>query len=519
MRLPIGPPTIAWLLALGLTVAVLSVLAIRARRPIWALGAIAAGSEIIYLLVFTGAYPLTTFFPRTTDFGEIEGLSGAAFWGYCLAQALLFSGLAAAVWICGRVASRIALPLVFGAGAVFGLTLIPLYPFTAIDVFYYVILARVWGIHGANPFVVPASAFPEDSFLQLGVQWVDFPSLYGPVWTYLSLPAAWLAARDFLAGVFYFKLLALAALLASGWLILRIAGAERRPGGIAAAAFWLWNPLVLHEGIGEGHNDIVLAALLLLAVYLAGRRPVAAAAGLAAATLIKVTALPLLPLLLRGSFWDQPPLGRWTGRVGAVGLIGLGWILAYLPFWAGRETFAFLDRLDFFAQSTPALAALWIREWRLSADPQALVKYATILIFALVYLWLLRRPIADRAELAARWFEVLFWYFVIALAYYHNWYLIPLVGLAAANGRIWQRARIWTMGLAGQIGLATSYFVWRWSGWDYLEAYTLTVPIYFVPALLVTAAGFAYDLRRHRGATGLLSAPPAGHVAAPPIDQ
>ena len=504
MRLPIGVPTIVWLAALGLLVAVAGLAAWRARGPVWGLLAIGAGCELIYLLVFTGAYPLPVFFPRATNFGQVEGLSRTAFGGYVLAQALLFAGAAAAVWLTGRTQPRAARRVLFGGAALFGVTLLPLYPYTAIDVFYYVIISRVWGLHGANPFLVAPSAFPDDSYLHLAEQWVNAPSLYGPVWILISLPAAWLAAQDFLAAVYFFKVLGLITHLGCGWLVERLVRPAGEKAALRAAAFWLWNPLVLHEGIGEAHNDLVLTGLLLLALYLAARWPTLAAGSLAAATLLKVTVLPLLPLALRSEIWrsqEALPSGKLATAGNLARLLGvvlIAWIAAYLPFWAGRETFAFLERLDFFAQSIPALAILWFNEWRLMPEPEPVVKYGSLLLYGLIYLWLLARPGRTVGELAGRWFEALFWYFVVAVAYYHNWYLIPLIGCAAVAGSAWQRARAWTIALSGQIGLATSYFVWHWFGWGYLEAYSFTVPVYFAPALLVTSLAFAYHVGRRK---------------------
>ncbi|HEX2173456.1 MAG TPA: glycosyltransferase 87 family protein, partial [Dehalococcoidia bacterium] len=378
-RLPLGPTTIVWLAALGVAVTVVTWLSIRRGRPIWALVAIGTGMELIYIGAFAGAYPLHTLFPELTNFGEVEGLSRPAFGAYLLAQALLFAGAAGSTWLAARSRPAATHRILFGGAALFGLSLLPLYPFTAIDVFYYVILGRVWGLHGANPFVVPASAFPEDGFLHLGAQWIDFPSLYGPVWIYFSLPAAWLAAQNFLAGVYFFKVFSLVAHLASGWLICATVRRTATPSGeataLGAAAFWLWNPLVLHEGIGQGHNDLVLTALLLLGLYFVGRRWPIGAAALAAATLLKVTVLPLLPLTLRALAWDRvelrpkqaaqtdddprdrmggPPARPYIVAGGLLAVVAACWLVAYLPFWVGMETLAFLDRLDFFAQSVPA---------------------------------------------------------------------------------------------------------------------------------------------------------------------
>ena len=93
----------------------------------------------------------------------------------------------------------------------------------------------------------------------------------------------------------------------------------RREAGAAAALVYAWNPLVLVEYAGSGHNEPTALLFLILAFVLAERRPVLSGLALAFGALIKLAPLAALPFLMR----------RWSprGRVACLALLvpGLAW--------------------------------------------------------------------------------------------------------------------------------------------------------------------------------------------------
>jgi hypothetical protein len=69
------------------------------------------------------------------------------------------------------------------------------------------------------------------------------------------------------------------------------------PSSLAALTFFAWNPLVLMQGPGNGHNDMVFMALMVLGIVLWRRKLWwGTALALTLATLAKVTALLMIPL-------------------------------------------------------------------------------------------------------------------------------------------------------------------------------------------------------------------------------
>jgi len=83
---------------------------------------------------------------------------------------------------------------------------------------------------------------------------------------------------------------------AQGWLCSEQAGSGCNPS-LIALTFFAWNPLILMQGPGNGHNDMVFMALMVLGIILWQRKLWwGAAAVLTLAVLAKATALLMIPL-------------------------------------------------------------------------------------------------------------------------------------------------------------------------------------------------------------------------------
>jgi hypothetical protein len=158
--------------------------------------------------------------------------------------------------------------LVVGFAALFRLTLWTLPGLFSTDVFSYVMYGRIAGVEGQDPYASPPSAFPNDPFLSWVFPfWRDQPSVYGPLWTDLSAllsrtSAGW-SPFDQVA-LYRASLLALEVVsLSALWLIL---GRVARVEGNRAWLIYAWNPLVLFDLVGAGHNDVAMLALMLVGI-------------------------------------------------------------------------------------------------------------------------------------------------------------------------------------------------------------------------------------------------------------
>jgi alpha-1,6-mannosyltransferase len=213
------------------------------------------------------------------------------------------------------------------------------------DVYSYVDYARLGVRHGLDPYVHPPLAAPADpAFAE--VTWTEATSAYGPLFTLLTYPLAWLpvgAAVAVLKGVAALSVLGIAVLVA------RVAS-WRGIDPLRAAAFVALNPLVLVHVVGGAHNDglTMLLAMLAVAAILSARE-VAGGAALVAAVATKLSAAFLAPFALVGTAaastgrnvqstpptgrnvdlpWTDRPVGRWSAALRPLGRLVVGMVAA-----------------------------------------------------------------------------------------------------------------------------------------------------------------------------------------------
>jgi alpha-1,6-mannosyltransferase len=333
-----------------------------------------------------------------------------------------------------RSGGRAATVVVLAGTALLLLALLPLNTVTAGDVLHNVADARTFWWHAQDPSIYPPSAFPHDAFLRNVPAWRSTPSAYGPVWYALSgLPLPF-AGNDVWANVIGQKLIVSAFLFGSVLLTMQLA---RRAGAnpIVAGIFVGWNPLLLWEAAGNGHNDAVTVFFALAALLAASRRrawpavfPLLALA-IASKPVLAILGPPLLIWLMR-----QPDTSR--SRILLSLLLGGGVLVAcYAPLWQGSDTIVSLARESQHVSSSPGALVhtlIWeatgwdgiriLADMRLVAVPLFLAAYAALL-------W--RLPDTDLSALLSTCCWAIFLLLTVLLWWFMPWYLTWLVPLAA----------------------------------------------------------------------------------------
>lgn len=282
--------------------------------------------------------------------------------------------------VLSRGQTRSALFIIFGFTLVIMLVLLFVRGLLSSDIYNYAWYSRIWSVHGVSPYTHVPSQFPPDpegSIYWIG--WANETAVYGPAWLMISTlfyKIGLLVGGSFSAQLMALRLLADGAHLLNAYLVWKISGPvlarvcnqglrlqepgtgtvatedERSAGGIrlAAVLFYIWNPLMLIEFAGSGHNDVVMLTFVLLSVwlYLKGWWWLAALA-LGVGTLVKLPALIFVPGFLWLLIWDsagamqeQPNFRRYLPRVWrvgqALGIMLAAWAVVYVPFWEGLRT-------------------------------------------------------------------------------------------------------------------------------------------------------------------------------------
>ena len=242
------------------------------------------------------------------------------------------------------------------------------------DLYRYVWEGRVITA-GENPYrhapLDPALAPLRDREIHPHINHPELSAIYPPLaeagfalvaWLSPSVPAfkLWVVVHDLVL------------------VLLLLVWARRRGESAVPVIAYAWNPLMLVEYAGSGHNDPTALVWLALALMLAERRPVLSALALSTGALVKLAPLVALPFLLR----------RWTWRArlmcAAVLGSGLVWyasqtrsaysgLVAYWGTWRNNElAFHYLERWTghFTTARAVALLALalalafaWWKNW------------------------------------------------------------------------------------------------------------------------------------------------------------
>lgn len=324
--------------------------------------------------------------------------------------------------------------------------LLPASPTLSEDVYRYLWDGRVQ-LAGINPYRFapddPALASLRDAAWE-PINHKEIPTIYPPLQQGLFRAVA-AVSETVLAFRIAFCALDL-VLLAALWRILAAAGS--RPGSLALYA---WNPLVVVEVAGSGHNEVLAGLFLALTLLaLARGRPRLSAVGFGAAIAAKIWPLALAPALLR-----RLPLRRaWPAAAlvaasfvpfAAAGPRLFAGLREYGERWQGND-FAFRGILAAVEAAAPTemlkAGIAWLQArlggtGRLDGlyyltDPQHVARGIALALLGVVLLLLARRrDPAPRAMLLA----------VLALLLLsptvHPWYLLwaaPLLPLSPSLG-------------------------------------------------------------------------------------
>jgi hypothetical protein len=471
------------------------VLALNHRVALAILVGVGLAAAAANAVVFLVPYSLLEYYEEPLlDIGKISGrtrVAGEAFFAGFVGLFLLYL---MALWASARLGGTRPVAVALAGSLLQFIVLSFVYPIGAIDVFDYLLSPRVWILHDANPFVVAPAVFPDDPFIPYAA-YAGLAFSYGPFWLFLSTPVTLLAGDELLLGLFGLKALMGLGLLASLVLVAAILPPERRALAVVLLG---WNPLVLFEFSANAHNDAWVVAFLLLGVFFARRGGlVGSMLALAASGLVKFAAFPLMLVFLAAE-----AAHRRFRRVLIAGAAACVLVLAsYAPFLGDGDVLTALkQRQELFTTSLPTLVFLWLEPG--VADAPSLAARGALVLFALIVGTVALVVFVRKIDPVRGSFEVLFFYFVLAVVWFQPWYVTWLVALAAVlpSGAVAVRAILysWTATFAYPL----FYFIWTWTGAspEKINAWAV-LSIHGPPAVLtLVLAGWWLVNRRRRAA-------------------
>jgi hypothetical protein len=323
----------------------------------------------------------------------------------------------------------------FGALA-FGLVLLFMYPFGAADIFDNITHGRMIAFYNANPFQQVANDFRGDPFLPYAA-WRTSKSAYGPVWEIMAGATSRLAGDGVGANIVMFKLLPglfWVLTLVVAWKMLQRAG--RRPT-LPAFLLLAWNPLILYEVWGNGHNDMAMAFFVLLAAWMVMEKRFTLAVGaLVAGALVKYIPLLLIPLAgviaLRAlPTWRRRGIFVLSSAALSVVLI----VVTFQPFWVGWDTLTIGRRATMLSGTLASAVHSILVDGPAKLPKEATAKDISLVLaaltgaVALIEAWRVqRRP--NWEGFIQHSFNIYMVYLLVTVPWFQQWYAIwPLVFL------------------------------------------------------------------------------------------
>lgn len=137
------------------------------------------------------------------------------------------------------------------------------YPFLSHDLFNYLFDARILTHYGLNPYTHTALDFQKDLWTRF-MHWTHRTYPYGPTFLPLTLIPSFLGWGKFSLTFFLYKL------MNSTFYFLAVYFLNKK--NKREAMLFATHPLIIIEGIINGHNDMIAVSLGLIGIYVLGRK-------------------------------------------------------------------------------------------------------------------------------------------------------------------------------------------------------------------------------------------------------
>ncbi len=389
--------------------------------------------------------------PRATDDRQNWASFVVVLGGLLLIAAWLRVGAVA------RAAGTAGVRTVTTAAVAWAVPLVASVPLYSRDLFAYVGQGRLLLNH-INPYLQGIAA--ESGWYAIGVdpRWANTRTPYGPVFLFVEKMVVGSAGQSPVVAVAIFRLLAVLAVAAMSFYAYRIAVVR---GMDRVTVLWIVaaSPVTMFNFVVGGHNDALMLALMVAAVYYAlVRHPVLAVVLMTLAIGVKPIAIIGLPVI--GILWAGPArtlrstvrywvisAGIAVAVLGVIGLaidVGFGWVGALATPGSVSHWYAPVNWLS-------SLSGWLVRLVGLDGDlVKSVVKATALAVMAAIVAWVMvsMKRIDPLLRLA-----IAFAAAVLLSPFIHPWYAAWVIVLFAIAG---VRQGVQTYALAA----ASVFFAW-----------------------------------------------------------
>jgi hypothetical protein len=331
---------------------------------------------------------------------------------------LAFGAYGWALWLVrSRAAEMPATAVVVVPGLVFMALSTLYFPNLNTDIYNYILRGRILGVHGSNPYVVPADEFPADPLYPYAShRFTQTADGKLPAWMLPNSGVAALAGDDPVDNLLLYRSAFLLLNAANVGMIYGILKAIAPQRLLFGTLFFAWNPIV--SLFGQSKCDTIMLFYLLAGVLLLVKgRPRLAMAAFTLSVFTKLITLPLVAIHWLRTWRREPRRALLDALLAAAVML-----MIYLPFWRGIGLI--LRHVEYMSAATTDAAGY--DTWRLGAA----------VLFGGFVFWLGLRGRGSFQNLLDHWGWALLLFAVTLSKEELAWYLIvPVAVLALCEDR------------------------------------------------------------------------------------
>ncbi len=135
------------------------------------------------------------------------------------------------------------------------------------DLFNYIFDAKIITHYAQNPYLHKALDFSKDPMLNF-MRWTHRTYPYGPIWLILTVPLSFIGFNFFLLTFFLFKFLSSLSFLGTAYFTAQIIKKISPKNELFGLSLFVFNPLIIIEGLVSSHNDLPMIFFAVLSLYL-----------------------------------------------------------------------------------------------------------------------------------------------------------------------------------------------------------------------------------------------------------
>jgi hypothetical protein len=400
---------------------------------VWSVLVIGVASGLLYVVVVATERRIQgSSSSGETSASQLDGV-------FVIATLAMFALFGALLLICSRggLVTRKARVIAIAFPVLFNVVLVFVPPRLSIDLLSYVSHGYINTVLHGNSLAEPSSIVADTplgpDLARLGWRPVHPASPYGPLWTRIE-SAADGDFRDVQPAMTVLKIVVTIASLASSLLIWHVLGLVRPDRRLFGTLAYLWNPLIVMEIAGEGHNDSVMVFFVLLALLLAIRgRGSGSLVAMSLGVLTKYLPLFLMPPQIAFLWRTRRSTGRFAREVIVGSAVSATLtVILFAGIWVGRDTWTGVRASARIGStgSTPTMITETLSRLWSSAVLESITAALVIALFV-IYVGKVTGSVVNKENLIGACAAVGVTYVLVASPAYWPWYVVLPAALLA----------------------------------------------------------------------------------------